>query len=65
MQDELAKGDFTMQNDKIQGINCDVASCVYNRDNCECMAGKVDICCCCDKPDCCDETICRTFKPKG
>lgn len=53
-----------MENEKIKGISCDVSNCVYNRDSCECTAGKIKVCSTCCDPECCDETQCRTFKAK-
>ena len=54
-----------MEKDKIYGINCDVSNCIHNRNSCECIAGKIDVCCTCSDPNCCDETVCKTFKAKG
>lgn len=54
-----------MEKDRIYGINCDVESCVYNKDCKECTAGKIDVCGTCNDPNCCDETVCKTFKAKG
>lgn len=56
---------MTMEKEKIYGINCDVSSCVYNRNACECTAGSIDVCCTCKEPDCCDETQCKTFKARS
>lgn len=53
-----------MEKDRIYGINCDVCNCVYNKDSHECTAGKIDVCCTCSDPCCCDETVCKTFKAK-
>lgn len=50
---------------KINGIHCDVTSCEYNCNACECVADKVDIHCTCSEPNCSDETICKTFKPRS
>ena len=47
------------------GISCDVSSCVYNSDCCECTADSIKVCCTCKDPDCCDETQCKTFKARG
>ncbi|NLZ45740.1 MAG: DUF1540 domain-containing protein [Clostridiales bacterium] len=49
---------------KINGIRCDVSNCVYNRDAKECVAGKIDVCSCCNAPHCSDETACKTFQSK-
>ncbi len=54
-----------MEMEKKHGINCDVSSCVYNRDPHECTANCIDVCCTCKDPGCCDETQCRTFKAKS
>jgi hypothetical protein len=61
---QLQKGVISMDKEKIQGINCDVSSCVYNRNSHECVAGRIDVCCTCSEPDCCDETQCKTFKAR-
>ena len=53
-----------MEKDKINGINCDVESCVYNHNSCECTAGRIQVCSTCSEPDCCDETGCKTFKAR-
>lgn len=50
-------------NDKIRRVRCDVESCVHNSGAKECTADKIDVTQTCDKPDCCDETQCKTFKP--
>ncbi len=50
--------------ERITGINCDVASCIYNRNSKECVAGKINVCCSCNDADCCDETCCKTFKAR-
>ena len=52
-----------MDKEKIYGIHCDVANCVHNQHGCECTAGRIQVCSTCTDPDCCDETICKTFKP--
>lgn len=48
-----------------RGIHCNVTSCVYNKDACDCTAEKIDVSCTCSKPDCCDETECKTFKARS
>ena len=53
-----------MQNDKSHKISCDVDSCVFNHDSHHCTADRIQVCCTCAEPDCCDETICRTFRPR-
>ncbi len=54
-----------MEKEKIYGIKCGVSSCEYNRDDRECVAGKIDVCCCgCQSPECSAQTECKTFKPK-
>ena len=53
-----------MEKERIYGIKCDVANCVYNRNACDCVAGTIDVVCTCAKPDCCNETACKTFKSK-
>lgn len=60
----IFEGRFYSMEEKIYGINCDVSNCVYNRNAKECVAGKINICRCCNTPDCCDETVCKTFKSK-
>lgn len=54
-----------MEQDKIYGIHCDVDNCVYNRSNCECVAGKIDVKCSCKDPSSCHETLCKTFQPRN
>lgn len=54
-----------MEKERIYGINCDVTSCVHNNNACECTADKIDVCCTCSEPDCCDETVCKTFKARS
>lgn len=54
-----------MEKEMNHGISCNVSSCVYNKDCCECMADSIDVCCTCKEPDCCDETQCRTFKARS
>ena len=57
--------EITMEKERIYGIKCGVSSCEYNRDDCECVAGKIDVCCCgCQNPECSAQTECKTFKPK-
>ncbi len=51
-------------NNQVNGINCDVQSCIYN-DSHACNAGSIDVCCTCSQPDCSDETVCKTFKARG
>ncbi len=51
--------------DRINGIHCDVSNCIYNRNSCECVAGKIDVCRCCSDPECSDETECKTFKSRN
>ncbi len=54
-----------MEKDKVMGIKCNVSSCVYNRDNEDCVAGKIDVTTCgCSTPNCCAQTECKTFKPR-
>lgn len=54
-----------MDNERIYGIKCGVSSCVYNRENKECVAGKIDVCCCgCQNPECSAQTECKTFKAR-
>lgn len=48
----------------LNGIACEVSNCIYNEDSRECTAKKVNICCTCTKPDCSDETECKTFKAR-
>ena len=50
-----------MEKDRIYGIHCNVDKCVYNSNNCECTAGKINVGCTCTDPNCCDETECKTF----
>ena len=45
-----------MEKDRIYGIHCNVDNCVYNSNNCECTAGKINVGCTCTDPNCCDET---------
>ena len=55
-----------MEQDKIYGIKCDVANCVHNRNAKECVAGKIDVCCCgCATPNCAAQTECKTFKARN
>lgn len=54
-----------MEKDRIYGIHCNVDNCVYNSNNCECTAGKINVGCTCIDPNCCDETECKTFKARG
>lgn len=55
-----------MENDKIYGIKCNVSSCVYNREDKECVAGKIDVANCgCTSANCCAQTECKTFKPRS
>ncbi|MFT3952462.1 MAG: DUF1540 domain-containing protein [Oscillospiraceae bacterium] len=53
-----------MDQDKIYGVSCDVSNCMYNRENSECVAGKIKVHCSCNDPDSCQETLCHTFKPR-
>ena len=54
-----------MKEDRIYGIKCGVSSCEYNKNDCECVAGKIDVCCCgCQDAECSAQTECKTFKPK-
>lgn len=48
----------------IKGIRCNVENCIHNKNACECTANYIDVSCTCSKPDCCDETECKTFKSK-
>ncbi|MCR5539996.1 MAG: DUF1540 domain-containing protein [Ruminococcus sp.] len=52
-----------MDKNKISGICCDVENCVHNHKGCECTADSIQVCSTCSDPNCCDETICKTFKP--
>ena len=45
-------------------IRCDVDSCIYNEDAKHCHAEKINICSTCAEPECCDETVCKTFKSR-
>ncbi len=54
-----------MEKERINGIKCGVSSCEFNRNECECIAGKIDVCCCgCQSPECSAQTECKTFKPR-
>lgn len=53
-----------MEKNRLYGITCDVESCVYNRDSSECTAEKINVCSTCSEPECCDETVCKTFKAR-
>lgn len=50
--------------DHNRSIHCNVESCVFNKNACECTADKIDVSCTCANPDCCDETECKTFKSR-
>ena len=39
-----------MEKDRIYGIHCNVDNCVYNSNNCECTAGKINVGCTCTDP---------------
>ncbi len=55
-----------MEMEKVNGIKCNVSSCVYNRDERDCVAGKIDVTCCgCAEANCCAQTECKTFKAKN
>ncbi|MBP3793476.1 MAG: DUF1540 domain-containing protein [Ruminococcus sp.] len=53
-----------MENKNRHGISCDVGSCVFNKNECECTADSISVCCTCSDPECCSETQCKTFKSK-
>ncbi len=54
------------EKEKVNGIKCNVSSCVYNRDERDCVAGKIDVTCCgCSEANCCAQTECKTFKAKN
>ena len=50
--------------DRNSNIRCNVESCVYNKDSHGCTADHIDVNRTCADPDFCDETECKTFKPK-
>lgn len=54
-----------MENERIYGIKCSVSNCVYNKNDCECMAGDIKIGRSCSDPCTCKDTECVTFKPRG
>ncbi|MBP3271238.1 MAG: DUF1540 domain-containing protein [Ruminococcus sp.] len=51
-------------NESNRAINCNVESCIYNKNSCECTADHINVNCTCSDPDCSDETECRTFKSR-
>lgn len=51
--------------DKNHGIKCDVESCAFNHVGKECTADSIEVCCTCSDPNCCDETLCKTFKQRN
>lgn len=50
---------------KDHGIKCDVENCEFNHLGKECNAASIEVCGTCCDPDCCDETICNTFRPRN
>jgi hypothetical protein len=47
--------------EKVEGVECNVASCTYNQNRKICTAGKIKV-----GPTnatCTDDTICATFRP--
>ncbi|MBR1862583.1 MAG: DUF1540 domain-containing protein [Ruminococcus sp.] len=45
------------------GIVCDVKNCVFNHEGSRCTAKTIEVRSTCSEPECCDETLCRTFRP--
>lgn len=47
----------------INGIKCNVYGCVYNKNKCDCTAGKIEVG---PSSACsCSETLCAIFEPKS
>lgn len=46
----------------ISGIHCEVQSCEYHGEHCECMASGIEVCSCDPIQQC--EVQCKTFRPK-
>lgn len=46
----------------INGVKCDVVSCVHNCKGCECTAGTIHVGT--HSADCCSDTRCDTYQEK-
>ncbi|MBQ6674521.1 MAG: DUF1540 domain-containing protein [Ruminococcus sp.] len=50
-----------MDQKTLNGVHCDVASCIYNKNSKHCTASSISVDSTGHEACCCDETACRTF----
>lgn len=45
-------------------INCLVEECAYHNESCECTADSIEVGNCKPTTNCCEDTLCGTFKTR-